>query len=403
MSRFYAPYNYPISPPALPNPFEESPCHNLCCNFNGWCTNPDAILQDQRNFNRFIKICEPINNINVPYDGSYPDPCVNLRFSVHNLVANYPNLARNFDINLLNPWGIVVVNDIVWVANNGAGVITSYNLLGLPLISIINVFGAADNVACPTGIVHNPTNGFIVMSGRLSGPSTFLIATMDGTINGYNITVDPDNSYVVVDSSTNNSVYTGLTIAENCLYVADFYNKKIDTFDLNFTKITNYCFVDECTTDPIPYDYAPFNIVYLCGVLFVLYAKQNPKDNQYEFAGPGNGYISIFTLKGIFIKRFASRGVLDTPWGMVRAPSWFGFPAGAVMVANTGDGIINVFKDDGKFIGRLKDCSFSDICIDGVRGLAHSATCNGIIYWTADSNNMRNSFMGTINSNNSGI
>lgn len=313
------------------------------------------------------------------------------------LVSNFIGLARNFDINLLDPWGIVIVNDIVWVANAGTGLITSYDLAGVPLFPSINVFGPGDNITSPTAIVSNinPTI-FFVVNDSLSEPSTLLVATRDGTINGYNYDVDPINSFIVIDNSMNNSVYTGLALVNNILYAADFYNGKIDVFDSNYNPITTFSFIDEYSADPIPEDYAPFNIVNVIDLLYVVYAKQNPNDNQYELPGRGNGYISIFSLNGTFIRRFASRGLLNAPWGLVMAPSWFGFPSGSIMVANFGDGTVTVFDDNGKCIGNLKDANGNDICLDGIRALTFNPNYLKILYFTASADNLRTAFVGVI-------
>ena len=339
----------------------------------------------------------------------YQDPSICQQFAVQRLVSNLFEFARNFDINLLDPWGIVIADDVVWVANAGTGLITTYDLLGCPLGPIINVFGSVNNIGGPTGIVYNNSLEFIIRSGRVSGPAYIIVATIDGTINGYNFSVDPINAILVVDNTANNSVYRGLAIARInnrlldyhnnlFLYAADFYNGKIDVFDSNFNQINNFSFLDEFSGDPIPEDYAPFNIVNIGDLLYVLYAKQDPFDNQYELPGTGNGYISIFSTNGTFIKRFVSRCVLNAPWGLALVPSWFGYPAGAIMVSNSGDGTINIFDCEGKFLGKLKDEEGHDICVDGLRALVNNPNYLRIIYWTASSNSFLDANVGTITS-----
>lgn len=306
--------------------------------------------------------------------------------------------ARNYDPNLLDPWGILVVNDIVWVASSGSGLLISYNLLGKPLLPVVNVFGPLGNIAQPTGLVHNESNAFQIINGARNASSAILIATRDGTINGYNADVDPDNSMILIDNSNADSVYTGLEIVGTVLYVTDFYNRRIDVFNGNLNPITDYPFIDEFSGDPIPDDFSPFNIVNIGDFLYVLYARQNPLDNQYELEGTGNGYISIFTLTGEFVKRFISRGPLNVPWGLLLAPTYFGYPAGSIMVANFGNNTISIFDPNGKFIGNIMDRSLNNICIGGIRGLAFNPNYLRLLYWTASDNNYRDAFMGTINS-----
>lgn len=314
--------------------------------------------------------------------------------------------AKHFDMNLLDPWGIVLVNDTVWVANAGTGLIIVYNLIGKPLCTMINVFGSSSNIAEPTGIDHNSNlDAFFIVKGSISYSSTILVATRNGTISGYNFELDPDNSILVIDKTANNSVYTGLAIVNtsiknkinSTLYVTDFYNQHIDVFDSKFNSITTYPFIDQYSSDPIPSDFAPFNIVNIGDFLYVTYAKQNPSDNQYALPGKSNGFVSIFTPTGDFVKRFASRGTLNVPWGIVLAPSWFGYPAGSLLISNFGDGTINVFDGQGKYLGNMKDKSYNDLNMEGIRGLALNPNYNKILYWTSSANNLRDAYMGTIN------
>ncbi|XWV25684.1 hypothetical protein QJ857_gp0009 [Tupanvirus soda lake] len=363
----------------------------------------------------------------------FQDPSCALGFTVQKLVSNIPTLAVNIDPNLLDPWGIIIVNDIVWVANSGSGFITSYDLLGRPLLPIINVFGPIGNIAQPTGIACNScTSAFTIVNGSLRAASNIIIVTRDGTINGYNALIDPINSILLIDNSANNSVYTGVAvvnivnnltrrnnrintvvientnnqaivdnipnvISRNIIFVTDFYNQSIDVFDDSLNRLTNYPFIDEDSGEPIPEDYGPYNIVNICDLLYVLYAKQDPADNQYVLPGIGNGYISIFTLDGIFVRRFVSRGPLNAPWGLVLAPSRFGYPSGSIMVSNFGDGIINIFDTDGKHIGCLSDKSNNNICLNGLRGLALNPNYERILYWSGSDNLLRDAFVGSIN------
>lgn len=355
--------------------------------------------------------CDLLNNICYtecdPYFSKYDycfydrtpfqNPCIALNFTVHNLVSNVPDLAPVFDLNLLDPWGVIIINDEVWVANTGTGLLTKYDLLGRPLLPIVNVFGPVNNIAQPTGIAKNyDLLAFPIINGPISAPSMILTATRDGTINGYNFDVDPNNCILLIDNSKNKCVYTGIEIVGNTIYVADFYNQKIDVFDAKLEK-KDLPFIDEFSGDPIPEDYAPYNIINIGDFLYVTYAKQSPLDNQYQLPGRGHGYISIFNFDGKFIRRFASCGTLNSPWGVIPASSHYGFPAGSIMVSNFGDGKINIFDHTGKFIGTLTDGNNNEICLDGLRGITLNPNCDTILYWTESSNNFRDSFMGTIN------
>jgi len=68
--------------------------------------------------------------------------------------------------------------------------------------------------------------------------------------------------------------------------------------------------------------------------------------------------------------RFASRGVLDSPWGMVIAPASFGDFAGDLLIGNFGDGRIHAFDPhSGRPVGTLSTAKHHPIVIDGLWGL----------------------------------
>jgi len=81
------------------------------------------------------------------------DPCKKLHvecvldqkysFFLIKLISNRLNQARNQDPDLVNPWGSVYSNNVLWVANNKSGLITSYGPSGNKLSIDINVIDRA--------------------------------------------------------------------------------------------------------------------------------------------------------------------------------------------------------------------------------------------------------------------
>ena len=65
----------------------------------------------------------------------------------------------------------------------------------------------------------------------------------------------------------------------------------------------------------LPSGYAPFNIQNIGGNLFVTYAKVSDEPGEEE-TGPGLGFVDIYYPNGRLIKRFASGGKLNAPWGV---------------------------------------------------------------------------------------
>ena len=285
-------------------------------------------------------------------------------YLVENLVSDVPGLASVTDTNLANPWGIAFgPNTFFWISDNHTGFSTLYNSTGAvqSLVVTIPPPTGAQPPAAPTGVVFNNTTSFDVTSGA---PARFIFATEDGTIVGWN---SGANGVIKADNSASGAIYKGITIAangaNNYLYAADFHNGKIDAFDSAFAPAT----LTGTFSDPdLPAGFAPFNIQNIGGKLYVTYAKQDA-DAEDDVPGNGNGYIDVFNPDGTFVKRFASNGALNSPWGMTSAPATFGKFGGSLLVGDFGDGAINSFDPTtGAFLGHLTDAKGAAISIQGL-------------------------------------
>jgi uncharacterized protein (TIGR03118 family) len=291
-------------------------------------------------------------------------------FKQTNLVSDGFVPAATIDPNLINPWG-VAHSPIgpFWVSDNGAGVATIYNGAGTKLkvfghsaITVAPLPGEAST--SPTGEVFNIAgSGFNISSGGKTAPSIFIFATEDGTISGWDPAVNKGESVLAVNDSKVGlgAVFKGLAIAQTDdgarLYAADFRNGIVDVFDRNFKQVNSF-------TDPnLPKGYAPFNVQVLDGHLFVTFALQD-QDKHDDVAGAGHGFVDEFDLEGHLLHRVASRGVLNSPWGLAIAPPGFGEFANDLLVGNFGDGTINAFdpKTD-HFVGKLLDPKGAPIVI----------------------------------------
>jgi uncharacterized protein (TIGR03118 family) len=273
-----------------------------------------------------------------------------------NLVADTAGFgAMKIDPNLANAWGIAVApSGLLWISANHTGLSTIYDKNGSTLRPPVTI-PLPGNAAggSPTGVVYNSTPDFMITANKQIQASKFIFATEDGTIAAWG---SGSNAVIVADRSAFMAVYKGIAMAkngsDNFLYATNFSQGKIDVFDKNFSLVAGKPFHDP----GIPAGFAPFNIRNINGLLYVTYAKQKP-DHHDDVAGPGNGFITIYKPDGTMVSRFASHGSLNSPWGIVQVKIGFCNQSDgvAILVGNFGDGRINAFSDDGKFLGPLKD------------------------------------------------
>jgi uncharacterized protein (TIGR03118 family) len=253
--------------------------------------------------------------------------------------------------------------------------------------------------------VFNPTaTGFEVSKAGVAAPSRFLFATEDGIIAGWNPAVDQTHAVRAVDRSAardaagdTGAVFKGLALvstpAGKFIYATNFRFGTIEVYDSNFNLVNTF-------TDPtVPSGFAPFGIHNIGGDLFVTFAKQDAAKHDDD-AGPGNGFVDVFSPNGDLVQRLASQGRLNSPWAVTLAPSTFGTFAGDILVGNFGDGRINAFvPSTGQFLGQLQS-SHGPVTISGLWGLRFPAgslnVVPGALYFTAGINDEADGLFGDI-------
>jgi uncharacterized protein (TIGR03118 family) len=313
-------------------------------------------------------------------------------YTQENLVSDQPGVAQKTDPNLVNAWGMSrSATSPIWVSDNGADVSTLYNgdVNGSPVAAVplvVSIPGGA-----PTGQAFNDTTAF-----RLPGTTTvsrFIFIGEDGDLSAW-----AGGTAATLISHTDGAVYKGLALAHSpsgpMLLAANFGANRIDVFDGTFAPVPAAGMFSDPT---LPQGYAPFNVAEIGGQVFVTYALKGGED---DIAGPAHGFVDVYTTSGGWVKRFASHGVLNSPWGMTIAPANFGQFSGDLLIGNFGDGRIHAFDPNtGEVLGILRGTSGKPLAIDGLWGLIVGDAAAGgpdSVWFSAGPDNESHGLLGTL-------
>jgi len=308
------------------------------------------------------------------------------------LVANNGSYAPVLvDPTLQNAWGLAwSPGGIAWVNAQLGHVSELYTAEGAVVRPGVNIPSPTDTIGgTPTGIVFAGGAGFKLANGQ---PAAFLFVGDDGVVSGWNGAAG-NNALRIADNSSS-SAYFGLALAtwngSHFLYAANFKAGRIDVWDTTFTSV-NMPFNDPA----LPASYSPFNIQAVGSWLFVMYAKVDAEGEEIHQVGLG--IVDIFNPDGSFVKRFATGGTLNSPWGVTMTPANFlddndmdddGMKGNSgnknenqddadqqplIFVGNFGDGRINVFTMEGRFLGQLHK-HHQVLEIDGLWALGFAPT-----------------------------
>lgn len=274
------------------------------------------------------------------------------KWSVSNIASN--NIAFKpitLDRDLLNARAIAFDGDgRVWITSTDNGISTVYDKNGRRALSPISIPSpTGSSGGRPTGVVVNGSNDFILSNGQ---PAHVLFVGEDGVISGWNPAAN--NFALLIKNNASSSTYTGVTLAKSggatFMYAANFKGRKIDVYDKKFNMVSNKRFIDPL----LPGNYTPFNIQAVGEKLYVAYATMGPDGKTVN--NVENGIVNIFNTNGVLLKRLATKGTLNSPWGIAEAPGTL-VPGGikVILISNSGDGRINTYTGDGKFLGQFQD------------------------------------------------
>jgi uncharacterized protein (TIGR03118 family) len=298
-------------------------------------------------------------------------------YSWTNFQSDIHGVAQHTDSNLVNPWGMAAgASGTIWVSDNGTGVSTLYNQDGTAVPLVVKIPHSVSNTdgANPTGTVFNDTNSFQLRRNGTSAPAIFIFVSEDGSISGWNPTLDSTHAIKAVDNGNQGAIYKGVTLGadangRNFLYATNFHAGKVETYDANFNPVNLNGFVDP----NLPAGYGPFGIRNFNNQIYVTYAKQDA-DKEDDVPCGGCGFVNVFDTSGNFLSRLISRGHLNAPWGLALVN-------GELWVGNFGDGHINNYDPvTGDFIETLMQADGTPLQFDGLWDLLPLGTG---VYFTA--------------------
>jgi uncharacterized protein (TIGR03118 family) len=286
-------------------------------------------------------------------------------------------VANNVTPGLVDPWGIAFLSgQPFFLADNKVGRVTAHDASGVGVrpgsFTVPNSAGTGFDT--PTGIVADQNSFF----GSSSLVKPFILVTDQGTIFAWGPDARgdlPQHATLVINNSARNAVYKGVAILDSsltapALAVTDFHGGFIDTFLPGFAPVA---LPGSFTDLNLPVGYAPFGIQVIGRQVFVTYAVQDAAKHNPAI-GAGNGIVNIFDMDGNFVRRFATGGALNAPWGIAQASANFGPFSNDILIGNIGDGIINAFDPTtGHLVGKLTDGDGKDITEVGLHGLAFRA------------------------------
>jgi uncharacterized protein (TIGR03118 family) len=273
------------------------------------------------------------------------------------------------------------------VSNTSNGTSTLYTVTSAaPAVPVVSATvavvppspGNKGKTGLPTGQVNNGygAGNFEIVATH---PSSFMFATLDGTISGWYGGITNNTALIGVDNSSKGAVYTGLAIGVSSvgptLYAANFSQGTIDTFDHNFKAVT----LSGGFQDPdLPASYFPSNIQRYGRRMYVTY-NLSDGTGSLAYSGPGTGLIDVFDVNGNLLDRLVPNNQhLNLPWGVAVTGANFGAFSYALIVGNFGDGTISAFDlVTGNYLGTMQDGKGNNLSIDGLWGLQWGNGGNG--------------------------
>lgn len=270
------------------------------------------------------------------------------------------------DSHLKNAWGMAYLpGGPFWISDEASGFSTVYDANGTIVPLVVTIPPAATGAGTPTGLVANSTTGFVITQNGKSGPAAFIFDTLDGTISGWNSSVN-NGAAVIAVNNAGKANYSGLAIGtfgtQTVLYAANEATNKIEVYNSSFKLLKTF-------TDTKLTGLTVYGVAVIKGFVIV------------TFSGATTGAVDVFTPSGTLLKTLIPpTSTLKGPWGLALAPSNFDTLSNTLLVGNVDDGTINGFSTStGALVGTVKDKNGSVISIPGLWAIEFGggSTANG--------------------------
>jgi uncharacterized protein (TIGR03118 family) len=286
------------------------------------------------------------------------------------LVSSLPATAPAIqDAALVNPWGIAFGYGAnatpLWTSNNGTATSTLYSGANGTTAAVTKIPLTVTTPQGPTGVViNNDTSAFKLPDGR---SSKFIFDTLGGQIAGWAAPPPPTSTTTMVTRA--GAAFTGLAIAETPkgprLYAADAGKGVVRVYNGAWKQVNTF------KDKNAPKNTVPYNVATIGKRIFVSYAPEPGKKARV------NGFVDVFKFGGHMTRRLITGGKLDSPWGMVVAPSDWGKFGGDLLVGNEEGGAIHAYgRHSGAFQGTVRTLKGAAIKNNGLWGMQFG---NGVI------------------------
>lgn len=326
---------------------------------------------------------------------------------VTNILSDGYVPATNTDPNFVDPWGVAGTKTL-WIDT----AVTGYSYV-VPIVTpappaspvafkaVVPPAPGTTGAGQPTGIIQNTTTGFILSNGA---KASFLFATLDGTISGWNSATSAggNNALIAVNNNAKNAVYTDMALVTNAtgsfLLLPNFgAGASVEVYNTTFQLAPQA----GSFADPnIPAGYAPYAVKVIGTQVFVTYMLRGvpPASSYQETLGTNTGFVSVFDVNGNFVARAVTGGLLNAPWGVAIAPAGFGIYAGDLLIGNFGDGLITAYNPTTyAYLGTLADGTGKAIAYPGLWDIFANANGNAsALYFTAGLANETHGLFGSI-------